>query len=75
MTSAPGDHRAAGRCGHAFDLVERCSPPYAKWVGSSMIRLPRAGAAAESLHQAVRAENWRAREDGLVYALRMLHGL
>ncbi len=56
-------------------LLERCWPPYAKWVGTSLSRLPSAGAAAEPLLRALDARDWRTREDGLVEALRRLHHL
>ncbi|GAA2743323.1 DUF4037 domain-containing protein [Terrabacter aerolatus] len=65
--------RLAGIAMHLGHLLERRWPPYAKWLGTSFTRLPRAGAAAEALQAAVTADGWREREDGLVAALRMLH--
>lgn len=64
--------RLAGVAMHLGHLLERRWPPYAKWLGTSFVRLPRAGAAAEPLLAAVRADDWRAREEGLVGAVRVL---
>lgn len=60
---------------HLAHLLERRWPPYAKWVGTSLNRLPRAGPAAEPLLRALDARDWRTREGGLVDALRRLHHL
>ena len=67
--------RLAGIAMHLGHLLERRWPPYAKWLGTSFTRLPRAGSAAEALHAAMGAGGWREREDGLVTAFRMLNGL
>jgi hypothetical protein len=60
---------------HLAHLLERRWPPYAKWVGTSLVRLPRAGAVAEPLLRALAESDWRTREEGLVDALRTLHRL
>jgi hypothetical protein len=67
--------RLAGVAMHLAHLLERRWPPYSKWLGTSLNRLPRAGAAAEPLHRSLRAGDWRTREDGLVDSLRILHRL
>lgn len=65
--------RLAGTAMHLGHLLERRWPPYAKWLGTSFTRLPRAGAAGEPLHAALAAGSWREREQGLVAALRVLN--
>lgn len=65
--------RLAGIAMHLGHLLERRWPPYAKWLGTSLTRLPRSGAAAEALHAAVAADGWREREAGLVAGLRALN--
>jgi hypothetical protein len=67
--------RLVGVARHLGHLLERRWPPYAKWIGTSFNRLPRAAAAAEPLFRAVDASDWRNREQGLVDALRTLHEL
>ncbi|MEW1953479.1 DUF4037 domain-containing protein [Terrabacter sp. NPDC080008] len=64
--------RLAGIALHLGHLLERCWPPYAKWLGTSFAQLPRAGVAATSLESALGAADWQGREDGLVSALRQL---
>ncbi|MCU1536436.1 MAG: hypothetical protein JWP82_787 [Humibacillus sp.] len=64
--------RLAGVAMHLGHLLERRWPPYAKWLGTSFARLPRAGAAGAALMSAVTARGWREREAGLVEALRLL---
>jgi len=64
--------RLAGIALHLGHLLERRWPPYAKWLGTSFARLPRASAAAGPLEAALAAEHWRERESGLVDALRVL---
>lgn len=60
---------------HLAHLLERRWPPYAKWAGTSLSRLPLAGTALEPLYRALDARDWRTREGGLVDALRTLHQL
>lgn len=64
--------RLAGIAMHLGHLLERRWPPYAKWLGTSFARLPRAAAAASPLEAAVAAGAWPEREAGLVEALRRL---
>ncbi|WP_020144313.1 DUF4037 domain-containing protein [Terracoccus sp. 273MFTsu3.1] len=64
--------RLAGIAMHLGHLVERRWPPYAKWLGTSFARLPRAAAALAPLDRALAAPDWRQREAGLVEALRLL---
>jgi hypothetical protein len=78
-----GDHlgsrviasRLVGVAMHLAHLLERRWPPYAKWVGTSLDRLPSANAAAEPLLRALEARDWPTREESLVQALRTLHQL
>jgi hypothetical protein len=65
--------RLVGVAMHLAHLLERRWPPYAKWAGLSLSRLPLAGPAAEPLLRALDARDWRSREEGLVAALRTLH--
>ena len=67
--------RLVGVSMHLAHLLERRWSPYAKWAGTSLSRLPRAGTAAEPLHRALEARDWRIREEGLVSALRTLNRL
>jgi hypothetical protein len=67
--------RLVGVAMHLAHLLERRWPPYSKWAGTSLSRLPDASAAAEPLLRALNARGWRTREDGLVEALRALHRL
>ena len=64
--------RLVGIAMHLGHLLERRWPPYAKWLGTSFARIPRASAAAGSLEAALAADHWRERESGLVDALRVL---
>lgn len=73
LGSRVGAARLVGIAMHLGHLLERRWPPYAKWLGTSFARLPRAGSAAEALHSTVAAGGWREREDALVAALRMLN--
>ena len=57
---------------HLAHVLERRWPPYAKWTGTSLTRLPSANAATAPLLRAVDARDWRAREQGLTDALRIL---
>jgi hypothetical protein len=67
--------RLVGVTMHLAHLLERRWPPYAKWVGSSLHRLPSANAAAKPLLRALEARDWPTREESLVQALRTLHQL
>lgn len=60
---------------HLAHLLERRWPPYPKWAGSSLSRLPQARSSAEPLYRALDASDWRTREEGLVDALRTLNRL
>jgi hypothetical protein len=67
--------RLAGVAMHLAHLLERRWPPYAKWTGTSLTRLPSAKAAATPLLRAVDARDWRTREQCLVDALLILNRL
>jgi hypothetical protein len=60
---------------HLAHLVDRRWPPYAKWLGTSLTRLPRSHVVVEPLGRALTSTDWRAREDGLIEALRALNRL
>lgn len=64
--------RLAGIAMHLGHVLERRWAPYAKWLGTSFARLPRAAAASSPLEAAVAAATWPEREAGLVEALRRL---
>lgn len=64
--------RVAMHLGH---LLDRRWPPYAKWLGTSFARLPRAAVASGPLESALFAASWPEREAGLVEALRRLSRL
>lgn len=49
-------------------LLRRRYPPYAKWLGSALARLPGSAELAASLESAVGAHGWREREAGLCAA-------
>ena len=67
--------RLAGIAMHLAHLLERRWPPYPKWVGTSVARLPRAGRVVEPLRRALASDGWQPREDALGDALRMLHAV
>ncbi|MGW0810340.1 DUF4037 domain-containing protein [Nonomuraea sp. NPDC002799] len=46
-------------------LLRRRYPPYAKWLGSALARMPGSTELGECLGAAVAARSWRAREEGL----------
>ena len=60
---------------HLAHLVDRRWPPYSKWLGTSLTRLPRSHVVAEPLARALTSTHWRTREDGLVQAVRTLSRL
>lgn len=60
---------------HLAHLVDRRWPPYAKWLGTSLSRLPTAHVVAGPLARALAGVTWRDREDALVEALRALNRL
>ncbi|GAA1240805.1 DUF4037 domain-containing protein [Oryzihumus leptocrescens] len=64
--------RLAGVVMHLAHLLERTWPPYAKWLGTSVARLPRGRAVLDPLHACVAAADWRTREARLVEALMVL---
>lgn len=65
--------RLVGVAMHLGHLLERRWPPYSKWLGTSFAALPRASTASGYLRQALEANDWQSREDGLVQALQVLH--
>ncbi|KAB8189051.1 DUF4037 domain-containing protein [Nonomuraea phyllanthi] len=46
-------------------LLRRRYPPYAKWLGSALARLPGSAELGECLGAAVAARSWRQRQEGL----------
>ncbi len=60
---------------HLAHLVDRRWPPYSKWLGTSLTRLPRSHVVAEPLARALISTHWRTREDGLVEAVGTLNRL
>ena len=60
---------------HLAHLIDRRWPPYSKWLGTSLTRLPRSHVVAEPLARALTSTHWRTREDGLVDAVRTLNRL
>ncbi len=60
---------------HLAHLIDRRWPPYSKWLGTSLTRLPRSHVVAEPLARALTSTHWRTREDGLVEAVRTLSRL
>ncbi|MFI6597384.1 DUF4037 domain-containing protein [Nonomuraea sp. NPDC050536] len=56
-------------------LLRRRYPPYGKWLGSALARLPGSAELAESLRQTLTARSWREREEGLSAAYVRLAGL
>ncbi len=60
---------------HLAHLVDRRWPPYSKWLGTSLTRLPRSHVVTEPLARALISTHWRTREDGLVQAVRTLSRL
>lgn len=60
---------------HLGFLLERCWPPYPKWLGTGFARLPNAGSVAPALLAAVTSAAWQDRETALCDALGSLHEL
>ncbi|MBD5787751.1 DUF4037 domain-containing protein [Cellulosimicrobium terreum] len=60
---------------HLGFLLDRRWPPYAKWFGTVFADLPRAGAAAPALRDALAADGWQEREAALGRALEILHAV
>lgn len=58
---------------HLAHMLGRRWPPYAKWFGKSVDRLPCGESAAEPMRRALDARDWVSREQGLVDALRALN--
>ncbi|SEK63728.1 DUF4037 domain-containing protein [Nonomuraea pusilla] len=56
-------------------LLRRRYPPYAKWLGSALARLPGSAELGESLAAAVAARSWREREEALAAAYGRLAAL
>ncbi|MEU8363593.1 DUF4037 domain-containing protein [Nonomuraea sp. NPDC048882] len=55
-------------------LLRRRYPPYAKWLGSALARMPGSAELAESLGSAMAARSWRDREEGLSAAYARVAG-
>ena len=60
---------------HLAHLIDRRWPPYAKWLGTSLTRLPRSHVVTAPLTRALISTGWRSREDALVDAVRTLSRL
>ncbi|MEW9550621.1 DUF4037 domain-containing protein [Nonomuraea sp. NPDC050783] len=56
-------------------LLRRRYPPYAKWLGSALARLPGSAELGECLRSAMAARSWREREEGLSGAYARLAAL
>lgn len=56
-------------------LLRRRYPPYAKWLGSALARMPGSTELGESLGAAMAARSWRDRQDGLSAAYSRLAAL
>ncbi|MGI5271855.1 DUF4037 domain-containing protein [Nonomuraea sp. CA-218870] len=56
-------------------LLRRRYPPYAKWLGSALTRLPGSAELGEALGAALAARSWRERQEGLSAAYRRLAAL
>ncbi|MEU1640037.1 DUF4037 domain-containing protein [Nonomuraea sp. NPDC005701] len=56
-------------------LLRRRYPPYAKWLGSALARLPGSAELGEALGAALAARSWREREEGLTTAYGRLAAL
>ncbi len=60
---------------HLAHLIDRRWPPYAKWLGTSLTRLPRSHVVTAPLTRALISTGWRSRQDALVDAVRTLNHL
>ena len=60
---------------HLAHLIDRRWPPYSKWLGTSLTRLPRSHVVSEPLTRTLTSTGWRLREDALVDACRTLSHL
>ncbi|MFG1946368.1 DUF4037 domain-containing protein [Nonomuraea sp. NPDC048826] len=56
-------------------LLRRRYPPYAKWLGSALARMPGSAELGEALGMALAARSWRQRQEGLSAAYRRLAAL
>lgn len=56
-------------------LLRRRYPPYAKWLGSALARLPGSAELGEALASALAARSWRQRQEALSAAYRRLAAL
>ncbi|MEU0570993.1 DUF4037 domain-containing protein, partial [Nonomuraea sp. NPDC005983] len=56
-------------------LLRRRYPPYAKWLGSALARMPGSTELGQGLGRALAARSWREREEGLVAAYERLAAL
>lgn len=56
-------------------LLKRRYPPYAKWLGSALARMPGSTEVGEALAAALNARSWRDREAGLAAAYSRLAAL
>lgn len=56
-------------------LLRRRYPPYAKWLGSALMRVPGSAELGEALGAALAARSWRGRQEGLSAAYRRVAGL
>lgn len=56
-------------------LLRRRYPPYAKWLGSALTRLPGSAELGEALKAAVAGRGWRERQEGLSAAYTRLAAL
>jgi hypothetical protein len=65
LGSAVVGARLAGEVMRLALLLRRRYPPYAKWLGSALARLPGSAELGECLGSAVAARSWQAREEGL----------
>ncbi len=59
---------------HLAFLLERCWPPYPKWIGSALRALPTGGLVTGHLASATAAEGWPDREESLCAAVELLAG-
>lgn len=60
---------------HLGFMLDRCWPPYAKWVGTRFVSLPTASAATSALRSGLAADHWLAGQESFCQALAVLHEL